>query len=119
MDGEEGICLNLAMYLFSFVSLCETLLDRCDFAFQLGTRRWVGGGVLWGRSRCVGIFGGNRCVGVFGVSCGIIKCMMDSCELCIEAWEELVDFMCVIVRTCDIGIKGGVNISKADEDGFD
>ena len=119
MNVEEGRCLNLAMYLFSFVSLCETLLDRCDFAFQLGTRRWVGGGVLWGRSRCVGIFGGNRCVGVFGVSCGIIKGLMDSCELCIEAREELVDFMCVIVRTCDIGIEGGVNVRKADEDGFD
>ena len=65
------------------------------------------------------MFGGNRCVGVFGVSCGIIKCMMDSCELCIEAREELVDFMCVIVRTCDVGIEGGVNVRKADEDGFD
>ena len=65
--------------------------------FQSGNRRWVGGGVLCGRLRVVV---------VVGVSGGMIKGMMDGCELCIEAWEELVDFMSVSVGTCDIGSKG-------------
>ena len=73
------------------------IFDFCDLEFQSGNRRWVGGGVLWGR---IGF------VVVVGVSGGMIKCMMDGFELCIEAREELVDFMSVIVRTCDIGIEG-------------
>ena len=61
----------------------------------------------------------HRGVGVIGGRGGLIKGMMDGCELCIEARDEFFDVLSVLVGMCDIGSKGGVNVSKADEDGFD
>ena len=56
---------------------------------------WFGGGVL---VRTI------EFVVVFDVSVGMIKLLMDGFELCVEAWDELAEFMSVVVSTCDICI---------------
>ena len=95
MDVGEGNGVNPAEFLSISFSSRETIFDFGYLDFQSGNSRWFGGGVLGGVIEFVV---------VFDVSVGMIKLLMDGFELCVEAWDELAEFMSVVVSTCDICI---------------
>ena len=98
------------MVLWMLVRETELILRNSFSLALVAVRRssilaiWISNRVTVGGSEVESWGGTIEFVVVFDVSVGIIKLLMDGFELCVEAWDELAEFMSVVVSTCDICI---------------
>ena len=56
-----------------------------------------------------------ECVFVFGGGGGVVEVCLDGFELGVQAWDQLKEFMSIVISTDDISIEGFLEVGKADE----